>query len=445
MKKILNFIFSSKATLILLILFTIAIGAATFIEEIYDTTSAKLMVYNAKWFEFILLLLVLNFFGSIKRYQLLRKGKIAGFLFHFAFVVIIIGAGITRYIGYEGIMHIRQGESSQVIFSTEPYISIEATEGTQHYSYHHPALIGAATENSFNTKITTKNNGPIDIRFKEYMPNAVESYEETNEDGPTLIELTIIDGSHKDILYIKNGEIKESHGFPISFNNNERKAALNISGEPGDLYMTYAVAAVKTSQMPEMIASRVPKDSLVAFKPMHLYAPENTKISIALTNTFEHAKLKYVHGEGDAKGQELLIMEVDFKGNKQDVPLKSNRNGAGNFQKVAVEGIDLQIAYGLKKIELPFSIRLNKFILERYAGSNSPSSYASEVTLIDERNGTSEEHRIFMNNVLDYDGYRFFQSSYDNDEKGTILSVNHDFYGTWVSYFGYFFLSILVF
>jgi ABC-type transport system involved in cytochrome c biogenesis permease subunit len=42
-----------------------------------------------------------------------------------------------------------------------------------------------------------------------------------------------------------------------------------------------------------------------------------------------------------------------------------------------------------------------------------------------------------MNNVLDYGGYRFFQSSYDQDEKGTILSVNHDALGTWITYLGY--------
>ena len=45
-----------------------------------------------------------------------------------------------------------------------------------------------------------------------------------------------------------------------------------------------------------------------------------------------------------------------------------------------------------------------------------------------------------MNNVLDYKGYRFFQSSFDPDEKGTVLSVNHDFWGTSITYFGYFML-----
>ena len=69
-------------------------------------------------------------------------------------------------------------------------------------------------------------------------------------------------------------------------------------------------------------------------------------------------------------------------------------------------------------------------------------SYRSEVTVIDNRVNLVEDHSIFMNNVLDYDGYRFFQSSFDPDHKGTILSVNHDFLGTWVTYIGYILLAI---
>jgi hypothetical protein len=47
-----------------------------------------------------------------------------------------------------------------------------------------------------------------------------------------------------------------------------------------------------------------------------------------------------------------------------------------------------------------------------------------------------------MNNVLNYGGFRLFQSSYDKDEKGTILSVNHDWWGTLVTYIGYFLLGL---
>lgn len=89
---------------------------------------------------------------------------------------------------------------------------------------------------------------------------------------------------------------------------------------------------------------------------------------------------------------------------------------------------------------LPFSVELKKFTLTRYPGSSSPSSYESEVVV--HVDGESRSERVFMNNVLDVKGYRFFQASYDPDEQGTILSVNRDVAGRNITYTGYFLLGV---
>lgn len=83
----------------------------------------------------------------------------------------------------------------------------------------------------------------------------------------------------------------------------------------------------------------------------------------------------------------------------------------------------------------PFRVELVKFTLTRYPGSDSPSSYESEVLV--HVDGRTEQHRIYMNKVLDIKGYRFFQASFDPDEKGSVLSVNKDVAGRNVTYFGY--------
>jgi ABC-type transport system involved in cytochrome c biogenesis permease subunit len=70
----------------------------------------------------------------------------------------------------------------------------------------------------------------------------------------------------------------------------------------------------------------------------------------------------------------------------------------------------------------------------------SPSSYASEVTVIEE-NGKSYDYRIFMNRTLSEGNFLFFQSSYFPDETGTVLSVNND-PGKWPTYLGYFLLTL---
>jgi hypothetical protein len=99
--------------------------------------------------------------------------------------------------------------------------------------------------------------------------------------------------------------------------------------------------------------------------------------------------------------------------------------------------VNVGLNFGQLAEKLPFSITLRQFELERYAGSMSPSSFASEITLTDTEMKSVRPFRIYMNNILNYRGYRFFQSSYDPDEQGTVLSVNHDFWGTNITYFGY--------
>ncbi|MDR0538106.1 MAG: cytochrome c biogenesis protein CcsA [Tannerellaceae bacterium] len=106
----------------------------------------------------------------------------------------------------------------------------------------------------------------------------------------------------------------------------------------------------------------------------------------------------------------------------------------------------IQTSQGTKFIRLPFSVELRRFNLVRYPGSASPSSYESEVLI--HADGKTFEKRIFMNNILDMKGFRFFQASYDKDEQGTILSVNRDNIGRNVTYTGYAMLAaglILVF
>lgn len=92
---------------------------------------------------------------------------------------------------------------------------------------------------------------------------------------------------------------------------------------------------------------------------------------------------------------------------------------------------------------LSFGIRLNDFIIDRYPGSSSPSGFKSEVEVLD-TDGTKMSFSIYMNNILKYKGYRFYQSSYDDDEMGSILAVSHDPIGIFVTYTGYLLLIVSI-
>lgn len=47
-----------------------------------------------------------------------------------------------------------------------------------------------------------------------------------------------------------------------------------------------------------------------------------------------------------------------------------------------------------------------------------------------------------MNKVIEVNGYRLFQSSFDRDELGTVLSVSYDRPGMQLTYTGYFLLFV---
>ena len=85
--------------------------------------------------------------------------------------------------------------------------------------------------------------------------------------------------------------------------------------------------------------------------------------------------------------------------------------------------------------QLPFEVELLDFTLTRYPGSKSPSAYESLLKL--HVDGTSFEKLVYMNHVLDLQGFRFFQASYDPDEQGSILSVSYDVAGRRITYTGY--------
>ena len=92
MKKVLNTLYSTKLMAVLFFVFAIAMGVATFIENDFGTQTAKKLVYNTWWFELIMVFFVINFFGNIFRYKLYKKEKWTVFMFHIAFLFIIIGA-----------------------------------------------------------------------------------------------------------------------------------------------------------------------------------------------------------------------------------------------------------------------------------------------------------------------------------------------------------------
>ncbi len=437
MKKLGSFLFSMFFTGILVVIFAIAIGYATFIENDYGTITAKILIYNSRWFEILLFLLSINLIGSVFHYKLISKKKWTVVLFHLAFVVILIGALVTRYYGFEGSMHIRENSSSNFIISDATYVTIQAKSGNQQVEEVSEVKFSPYTANRFSEQVSV-NGQTVTIENQLFMPSATESLVVDPNGEPIVSMIAVNNGMQRLDFNLRGGDEKQIGDVTLGFGQNIN-TDIQLQLEGGVLYVS-ANDSLHVSGMTQEAAEIVPPGTAVEMNNQKAYTYQS--LTFAVKQYFQKASTQLVYQQPQRGMPSIDAMQttVSSGGTSKQLVVYGQKGAVGDFYSTNINGIDVSVSYGSRKIELPFSIQLKDFQLERYPGSMSPSSYASEVVLKD---GAMERpFRIFMNNILKYKGYRFFQSSYDTDEQGTILSVNHDALGTGITYFGYLIMAI---
>ncbi len=110
MRKIFKGLFSIESAIVLGIIFILIQAKATFLPS---ENLAWEEIYGRIWFDAVMWLLGINLVGVMIRYKTYRKWPV--FILHLSLIIMLIGAGATRYFGYQGIMHIRQGQSTSTI------------------------------------------------------------------------------------------------------------------------------------------------------------------------------------------------------------------------------------------------------------------------------------------------------------------------------------------
>lgn len=313
--KLVKMFCSIYTTIVLLAVYAILCAAATFIEAdaAYGIQAAQDMIYRTTLFNIVHILLLLNLIAVFVYRKVWKSKKYYSIILHVSFIIILLGAALTRFFGFEGVVHIREGASSNVIITDEEYLNIRVAVEDNVYYTNIPVRYNSVTQTKFHEKIPL-NDSILEIKYNSYTPGT-----------------------------------------------------------------------------------------------------KNTSPYINVTASYN----------GDSKTMDLPQSYLD----------------ANIGETFELGGMYFQLVWGPAEISVPFEMYLEDFILTRYPGSKSPSSYKSKILVTDYNDNSSFGYEIFMNNVLDYKDYRFFQSSYDPDEKGTIFSVNKD-PGKIPTYIGYFLLTV---
>ncbi len=434
-------LFSTRTMGAMLLLYAFSMAMATFVENDYGTAVAKALIYNCWWFELVMVILVLNFIGNISRYQLTQRKKWPLLMFHLAFIVIFIGGCITRYVSFEGSMHIREGEATDEIISDATFFKMQIEKDHEPLAYDDQSAILISNniptylrpfKKTFKAEYDYKGER-VKVKVVDFYARAQDSLVRTTTGKPTL-HLVVLENEQRKNKYVPSGTVQLIANMLVSYNK-ETPGAINISDANGTLQIATPFAG------DYMIMATQEKKPVVADSPAQ---------SFNLRSLYTFGRLAFVIPEAPIPGH-IIYFEGDKTKNEHDLDLIKvevatantidtvsfyGGKGITNFQHQSeMGGLKISMAYGSKIYKTPFLVKLVDFKMEKYPGSNSPASYSSDVLIQD--GGQDTPYKIYMNHVLDKAGYRLFQASFDDDEKGTVLSVNHDELGTNVTYIGY--------
>lgn len=433
--KLVRIFVSTRMMAVLLIVLAVSMGVATFIENDFGTPAAQAMIFRAFWFEAVLVLLAINFIANTFRYNLWRVEKLSLLIFHLAFVLVIIGAAVTRYISFEGVMHIREGETVDYIISNDTYINMRVDNNEIQRTYLSKHFFSEIGDNEFKVSSDFLEHN-ITTSYVNYIPHAVEKVVEV-ENGKPIIHIVSSGEGQRENHYLVEG-IPTTIQNRVFTLNQPIEGATNLTYQDSQLYIQTTEAGQRiemATQTPHIVEANTVQPLFM--RNLYLVAGMN----FVIPQMYTSAKLEYEKDPNkESTRKNMLTVQIDVesadgKVGSETIDLFGGKGFITRPKELNINNLNIFLSFGSIEIKTPFAITLRDFQLDRYPGSQSPSSFASEVTVIDDSGSTDQ--RIFMNNVIDHSGYRLFQSSYDNDELGTILSVNYDRLGTWITYIAY--------
>ena len=351
--KLLSILFSTRLMALLFIVFAVAMGVGTFVESYYSTETARQYIYNAHWFEVIMVLFAINFFGNIFRYNLHKREKWSTLLLHMSFVLIIVGAGITRYIGFEGIMPIREGQATNKFMSEKTFLTFMIdgeVDGEALRRRKSEELLLAPKGNNDITINTDFKGDPISFKVVNYIHGAEEGFRET-EDGSNYIKIVEAGGGNRHDHFIKEGEVVSIHNVLFAYNK-PTDGAINITvPEDGSDYLIKTPFEGDFMRMADQFKGEVLKDSVQKLNLRSLYNVAG--MQFVFPDPVVKGEEGIVETEQKSKGQaDAVTLEVKANGDTKNIQLLGSKGRMPDPKKLEVGGYDIYLSYGSKEYEL---------------------------------------------------------------------------------------------
>jgi len=310
---------------VLLILLIVILAMATFVESSYGTSTAWALVYGTHWFEILMLLIAINIAGVMFKYKFFNRQKLVVLVFHLAFIVILAGAAITRFISFEGTMHIREQSMSNTMLSDNGFVYVEFEANGQTTRGEKEVMLSELTPKDFRLSASV---GGEKVRIKStgYMSNAMEQWVPAPEGVPYLQVAMVTE--QQTTVGLPAGSSRSVLGMIVSFNNNDTTAMLRFTSE-GEMIFLRAPFAVTTMQMGGAGETEYEAWEPVPVVEGTLYGMGHLRL--ALQGFIPSARKQLLRAPAGQRGGHLsaVSMEIKFRGMTSQVNVPGMVRGSG--------------------------------------------------------------------------------------------------------------------
>ena len=424
--KILKFLSSLKFAVVNIVLLGIISAVGTFIESYYDLYLAQQLVYQSFWMKLILISFTINLLSVMVDRWPWKKRHLPFITAHIGIIMIIIGAFLTSELGIDGSMRLEPGEKSHSIMLNPRILSVFSSfgEGSVSELYKdQPRFILNKPSLKKPYRIPL---GAESMEIVDYYPYAKEK-----------------------IMFKKN----KKSGWLFHF----QWSGLRVQ-DSGQLYKMKRQPFVKQKfGLAHVVISNgsyqpSEKNELILLPQKSIYQLVQNKKIKQVGSLYKGKKIQ-------TGWMDLTFDLIDFyQAEKvyQFTPLKRPGEDSTSALKVRFQGrqswmklnsflsfysknASYTLSYMNQRKNIGTTLKLLKFNIERYQGSQKAKEYSSVVQV----DGHQTAH-ISMNEPLKHNGWTFYQSGFDETQTASILSVNYD-PGRFIKYFGSFLLVLGIF
>lgn len=424
-------VFSMRNSLLIILFIFLSITIATYIENSESKIVAWQIVYSSYWFEFLFYIIVIVLIFNIFYLKMYKKEKLPSFIFHVSFIFIIIGGLVTKHYGFQGQMFIPINKSSNDLVLSKNHLTVNTNINNTNIN------VSKEIKEKFDEKLMI-NNKFIEIKEKSFLKNGKKVLVQDTDKGLGVMSFEILTKYERKPFYFHNKASLSLNGVEFLFNidpTDEAKPYFKIDANEHKRIQFKSNINITTNY-----EEKLEKNKFHKFSQGIIYDINGNKLLVNEIMTM--GKIEFIQDVEDVNGVDGLIVDILYDGKTEELVLTQKNEHFLNFNsQINLNNQLFDISVGKKFYKLPFSIKLNKYILENYPGSNDISTYESNLELTSIENSDYKiVDTIKINKPLVYGFYTIFQAKYKKHD-ATLLDINYN-PGKWLIYLGYILLIL---